>query len=169
MSQQSTTKQSHGFFSKGFSLVEVIVASAIISASLVAIIAVSQKSIVASHRALDTYIAGTLLEEGAEAVRIVRDNDWSTISGLSSAVTYYPKFSSGSWTLTTTAADGTVGIYTRSVTLAAVARDSNDDIVSSGGTTDSGTRLATVTVAWPEGSTTVTKTLSFYLLDIFSS
>lgn len=153
---------------KGFSIVEVVIASAIISASLLAIIGISQQSLVASRRALNTYVASTLLEEGAESVRIVRDSAWTNISSLSPATTYYPLFSSGAWSLTTTASDGVVGIFSRTVTVSAVNRDASDDIVSSGGTADAGTKLVTVTVSWNEGGTVASKTISFYVSDLFS-
>jgi len=46
--------------------------------------------------------------------------------------------------------------------------DTTKDIVTSGGTTDAGTRLVTVTVSWLEGATTVSKSIQFYIMDIFS-
>jgi Tfp pilus assembly protein PilV len=153
----------------GFMMVEIVVAAAIIVVSILAAMTVAQKSISVSRQAFHTTQAAFLLEEGAEAVRIVRDNAWSNISVLTAGTTYYPKFSSGTWTLTTTSSDGIVGIFTRSITFASVNRDNTTkDIVSSGGTVDSGTKLATVTVSWSEGGTTVSKTLQFYIINIFS-
>lgn len=162
---------SYASWSRGFSLVEIVIGSAIIATSLVAIIVIGGQSVVLSNRALHTYQASTLLEEGAESVRIVRDGAWSSISSLTAGTTYYPAFNSGTntWTLSTTSSYGTVGIFTRTVTFATVNRDSTTkDIVSSGGTADSGTRLVTVSVSWPESGATVTKTLQFYVSDIFS-
>lgn len=167
------------FFSKkgtrthtgGFSLVEIIIGSAIISTSLIAIIVVGGRSVTMSNQAVHTYQASTLLEEGAEAVRLVRDGAWSSISGLTAGTTYYPKFNSSTntWSLTTTSSDGVVGQFSRTVVLTAVNRDSTTkDIVSSGGSADAGTRLVTVTVTWTEGGTSVSKSLQFYISDIFS-
>ena len=100
-------------------------------------------------------------------MRIVRDNAWSNISGLTVGTNYYPTFSGGTWTLSTTA--NTVGIFTRQVVLLSVNRDSTtDDIVTSGGVVDDGTKLVTITVSWQEGATTISRELSFYLTDIFS-
>lgn len=148
-------------------VVEILVAISIIAVAVLAAMAVAQKSIHVSRQAVHMNQAGFLLEEGAEAVRIVRDNGWANVSSLTLGTNYYPTFSGGTWTLSATA--NTVGIFTRRVTLASVNRDnSTSDIVSSGGTLDTGTKLVTVTVSWPEGGTTITKTLQFYIMDIFS-
>jgi type II secretory pathway pseudopilin PulG len=155
------------FQNKGFMVVEILVAISIIAVAILVAMTVAQKSVYVSRQALHMNQAAFLLEEGAEAVRIVRDNGWSNISGLTLGTNYYPTFSGGTWTLSATA--NTVGIFTRTVTLASVNRDSStSDIVSSGGALDVGTKLVTVTVSWSEGGATLTKTLQFYIMDIFS-
>ncbi len=141
-------------------------AFSIITVSIIAATAVAQKAIYISRQALHTAQAGFLLEEGAEAVRIVRDNAWTNVSGLTNGTNYYPTFSGGTWTLSTTS--NTVGIFTRRVIIGSVSRDNTtQDIVSSGGTNDPRTKLITVTVSWAEGATTTSKTLQFYITDIF--
>jgi len=150
---------------RGLSLVEIVVACAVISLTLVSLIAVTSQSIALSKRSVSTYQAGLLLEEGAEVVRIVRDNAWSNISGLSAGTNYYPTLFGSVWSLSTTPT--TIDGFTRTVTVAAVTRDANDDIAVSG-TADAGTRLVTVTVSWQEGATPVSKTLQIYVSDIFS-
>lgn len=145
-------------------MVEVLIAISIIVVSVLAAMSVTQKSISVSRQALHTSEASFLLEEGAEVVRIVRDNSWANISSLTNATDYYPVFS-GSWTLSST--PSTVGIFTRTVNVASVNRDASDDIASSG-TDDPSTKLITITVSWNEGENVVSKTLSFYIMDIFS-
>lgn len=153
-------------------MVEVLVATSIITASILAAMAVAQKSVSVSFEAFHISQAGFLLEEGAEAVRVARDDAWSNISSLTPGTNYYPTFSGSTWTLSST--PNTVGIFTRTVTLANVNRDTSintstsKDIVSSGGTLDPGTKLFTVTVSWPEGGVTIIKTLQFYITNIFS-
>jgi len=150
-------------------VVEILVAISIITASILAAMAVTQKSVYVSRQAFHTAQASFLLEEGAEAVRIVRDNAWSGISGLTAGGTYYLKFSGGTWITSTTLSDGVLGIFTRKVSVANVNRDNTSkDIVSSGGTLDAGTKLVTITVSWLEGGTLITKTLQFYIMNIFS-
>lgn len=146
-------------------MVEIIVAASIISISILAAMTVTQKSIYVSRQAFHATQASFLLEEGAEATRILRDNAWANISGLTAGANYYPTFSGGTWTLS--ASSNTVGIFTRTITLANVNRDNTTQDIAEVGTNDPGTKLVTVTVSWPEGGATITKTLKFYIADIF--
>lgn len=152
----------------GFALVELIVASAIISVTTFALISAGQKGIVLSERALRQTQASYLLEEGAEAVKSIRDASWATISGLTVGTTYYLSYNTSTnvWSLSTTA-DTIDSLFTRTVVLTAVSRDSNDDIASSG-TTDIRTKQVTVTVSWPSADGILSKTLSLYIADIFT-
>jgi prepilin-type N-terminal cleavage/methylation domain-containing protein len=151
--------------SSGFSLVEVIVAITIITLSLIAIMDLAQKSITVSRQSLHSLEAATLLEEGGEAVKTIRDGAWSNITSLTSGSTYYLSYYSGAWNLSGT--PNVVDIFTRTITINSVNRDSNDDIATSG-TNDTATKKVTVTVSWQEGGDTVSKTLTFYISNIFS-
>lgn len=154
------------FKNRGFMMVEVIVVISIVVVTVLAAMSITQKSIYVSNQSLHTSEASFLLEEGAEAVRTLRDGSWSNITSLTSGTTYYPTFSSGAWSLSTTSSS--VGIFTRTVTIANVNRDATTANIASVGVNDVGTKLVTVTVSWKEGSNTLTKTLSYYLMDIFS-
>jgi Tfp pilus assembly protein PilV len=148
----------------GFLLVEVLIVSAIMTVAALAIIAVAQKSIYVARESLHITQANFLLEEGAEAVRVLRDSGWSNISALNAGTDYYPTYS-GTWTLS--ASPNTVGNFTRKVTLTSVNRDATTQDIAISGANDTGSRLVTVTVSWTEGGATVTKTLSYYLMNIF--
>lgn len=153
---------------KGFSLIEVVVASAIISIITFSIVSSAQKGLVLSQRALHQTQASYLLEEAAEAVKTIRDANWATISGLTVGTTYYLSFNTTTniWSLSTTA--NTIdGFFTRKVQLSAVNRDASDDIASSG-TLDSRTKKVNINIAWPGDGGTVTKSLDFYIADIFN-
>ena len=168
--QKAVRSLPKGNTERGFELVEVVLAAGILSLSLLAIIAIGGRSILVSRKALETYTASTLLEEGAEATRTIRDNGWINISGLTSGTTYYPAFDPGTdtWSFSTSPSDGAVGIYTRSMVMSDVSRDVGDDI-SSSGANDPGTKLFTETVTWSESDEPVmSEHLSFYLSDIFS-
>ena len=150
----------------GFELVEVILAAAILSLTLISIIAVAGRSVVVSRRALESYTASTLLEEGAEAARTVRDGGWSNISSLVSGTTYYPTYDvpTETWSLSTT--PSTDGIYTRTIVTSDVGRDAGGDIAPAG-IDDPGTKLFTETISLNESDGSAqSKTLSFYLSDI---
>ena len=152
----------------GFSLVEVVVASAIISLSLVAIIQIAGSALVFSRQATNVYVASTYLEEGAEAMRTIRDNNWTNISSLSSSSTYYLNFNNSTNTWSVSTSSSTLGNFTRTITVSPVSRDSNYDITTSGGSVDTNVEKVTVTVSWNESSGTLTRSLSFYLSNIFS-
>jgi len=160
-------KNKINFFEAGFSLVEIVIASAIITISLVCIVQLAGQSIVFSRQAVNVYTSASLLEEGAESVRTIRDSGWGNISAFLNSTNYYPVFatSTNSWSLTTTTS--TVGNFTRIVTFSPVYRDTNYNI-STTGTLATSVRFVTVTVSWKESVGMITKTLSFYLSDIFS-
>jgi Tfp pilus assembly protein PilV len=152
-------------FKRGFMMVEILIVASIIVVTVLAAMNVAEKAIYLSRQSVHQSQASFLLEEGAEAVRILRDNAWSNISSLTIATNYYPTFSGGTWTLSLT--PNTVGIFTRKVVVSSAYRDGNQDLATSG-TLDDQIRLVTVTVSWMDGGKTFSKTLQFYLADIFS-
>ena len=116
--------------------------------SILVAMAVAQKSVYVSRQAFHATQAAFLLEEGAENARIARDNAWSNVAPLNSSEQ--------------------IGIFTRTVVASSASRDNTTKDISIMGTDDSGTKLITVTVSWPEGGVTITKTLQFYIMNIFS-
>lgn len=129
-------------------MLEVLVAASIITVSILAAMAVAQKSVYVSRQAMHSAQAAFLLEEGAENARIARDNAWSNIATLNTSEQ--------------------IGIFERTVVAGSVNRDNASKDIGSAGADDPKTKLITVTVTWPEGGVTVTKTMQFYLMDIFS-
>ena len=119
----------------GFGLIEVLIASAIISASLIALASVVQISFRISSETFKTTKAEFLAEEGLEVMLILRNDSWlSNISSLSTSTPYYPIFSTttSSWEATSTNPGLIDGRYTRTITIEEVyRRDSDHDIVAS--------------------------------------
>lgn len=158
---------------KGSLLVEVVIASAIIVIITFAIVSAASKGIQLSSRALEQTQASYLLEEGAEVVKIVRDNNWTTFAALTLETTYYLVFdnASNAWSLTTTPPmPSTIDEkFSRSVVFSQVSRDATtQDIVVGSGVIDTRTKKVVVTVSWLSSGLTVSKTLSFYVSDIFN-
>jgi len=161
----------------GFTIIEVIVATTIISVTVFALVITAQKGVELSTRALKQSQANVLLEEGAEAVKSIRDNNWTTISNLSLDTDYYLYFDNTNniWTLNTsnTPPSGFIpaypidSIFNRKVVVSSVYRDTSDDI-SSSGTIDSKTKKVTVSVSWVDSKGSITKDLVFYIADIFN-
>lgn len=144
---------------RGLTLIEVLIGVAIAGLVIVFIAHTITLFTAASEEALDRTQALYLAEEGIEILRYLRDADWNTIENeLSVGTTYY--FDVSTTTLATTTVVETIGQFTRSFELSEVERDSDDDIISSGGTVDSGSRFATVTVSWGSESVSLTSLLT---------
>ena len=136
---------------KGLSLVEVVIASAIILAAVLVLLGVHSLYLKVALSNSNTVKAAYLAEEGIENVRFLRDSGWTTnISNLTS---------------TTTSVDG----FVRVVTLATVRRDASGDIVTSGGSIDANTKLVTSSISWWSVTATTTKSISTYLTDIYDN
>ncbi len=150
---------------KGFSIIEVVIVCAVISICLFALMSSAGKSIQVSNQSLRQVQATLLIEEGVESIKSIRDNNWTNISGLTNGQKYYLSFNNN-WSLSPTVSN-IDGLFTREVVSSAVYRDSNDNIAESG-TLDSGTVKFTVTVRWNKPNGTVSKSLSFYVSNIFN-
>jgi type II secretory pathway pseudopilin PulG len=162
----------------GFTIIEVLVACSIITISMFALMQTAQKGIILSRYALEKSQASLLLEEGAEAVKSIRDNNWAVIDGVNTNASYHLFFNTTTklWLLDSSeiVLSGTIpmypidGVFDRTVTISNVSRDSNDNIVSTGGVIDSRTKKVLVTVTWSKGGVLNSKSLTFYVADIFN-
>jgi len=152
-------------YQRGFFLIEVVVVASIVSVVLVLLLGSIQNSVEASQRSLERTQASYLLEEGAEALKSIRSNAWTGISSLTAGTTYYLAWSNGAWSLSTTPSQ-IDNRFTRTLVMSDVSRDVNGDIVTSGGTTDAGTKKFTITTTWVAPSRTYTESLELYLTDI---
>lgn len=153
----------------GLSLIEILIGSAIISVTLV--------SMVAAYAAVERYAfanmhalkATHLAEEGVEAIKFMRDSGWaSNISSLSDNTAYHLYWDGSKWTSTTSEYYIDTK-FDRVFTLSPVNRDGSYNVVSSGGSPDSNSRKATVTVSWRGYSATSTKVVEVYLFNIFNN
>lgn len=162
----SSQKNLNKFFSKGFGLIEIIVGSAILTVSLIAVSTYFQKSLQFNQENKKIVQASFLLEEGLEVVKFFRDTSWSNISGLTAGTFYFLNFDGVKWA-TTTSNVFVDGVFERKFVINNVSRDANDDIVSSGGTNDTDTKKATLFVSWKGRVGTTTKSISTYLTNIF--
>lgn len=144
---------------RGMSAIEVVIGVSI--AALILIFASNAiAQFVSSGRTIaDKTEALYLAEEGQEFMRFIRDNSWTTVSGLTDGTMYY--FST-STTIDVTTVPETIQNFKRSVVVTNVYRDlTSNDIVSSstpGSAVDPNTRYVTVTVGWGVPTTTISLT-----------
>lgn len=154
----------------GFGMLEIIVGAAIISISMFGLAAVSGAAFKAADNTTRGIQAAFLLEEGMEAVRFLRDSGWNAdVAPLSADVPYYLSFSGGEWKATSSPIFEIDGIFKRTFVLGNVYRDTEDDIVLSGGTLDPNTKKITFSVSWSLRGTTTAKTLSAYLTNLYNN
>jgi Tfp pilus assembly protein PilV len=155
------------FKNSGFSVIEVLIACLIISMVSLSLISATTKGISLSNRALRQIQANMLIEEGAEAVKAVRDSSWNNISSLTEENNYL-SFASNTWSLSNANQTEVIdGIFTRTIKLSSVNRDANYNIAPTGNI-DAQTRKVSVVVSWNSSGVTVSKQISFYINDIFN-
>ena len=140
----------HSRTSRGFSIVEVIVGAGVVALVVTAIATAWTFYEKLASQSVRVTQADLLIEEGAEALQYWRDKGWSTnIASLTVGTTYYMYWSGTDYKATTTPT--TSNGYLRAFQLSAVKRDVSDNI-SSTGTTDANTLLATITI-YPNSTT----------------
>lgn len=139
------------FNNKGFGLMEIIIVSAIILTALVGFLQAETSSLRLLRTEKDSLEASFLAQEGLEAARALRDENWSSVASTTNGAVYSPVLAGAKWSLS--AGSSTVGAYTRTLVFDQVLRNAQDEI-SSSGTLDYGTRKVVSIVSWasPLGS-----------------
>ena len=152
----------------GFGVLEILIASAVVSTAFISLFFVfvlSQRAVLgASEKVRANFIA----EEGLEVMRHLRDKSWSAnLAPLAPGTLYYLSFDAGSsaWSTTISSPGLIDGVFERTVRVAAVMRDGADDIVDSGGIVDPDTLKIIVTTTW-EGRSVGAET---YLTNLFAN
>lgn len=151
----------------GFSLLEIVIAASVLTVVMLGAIGTLTLAIKMSLSNTAKVQAVFLEEEGIEAVRILRDNGWTT--NIASQVSpFYLVFDGTTWQATT-ANVYVDGMFERRVTIESIYRDAQQKIVWSGGTLDSNAKKVTVAVSWLSGNATTTKSISTILTNIFNN
>ncbi|MEK7561117.1 MAG: hypothetical protein AAB539_04155 [Patescibacteria group bacterium] len=159
----------HFLNSRGFGLVEVVVAIGITVMVLIGSITAARVALRRSSEQVNQIRATFLVEEGIEAMRVLRDNGWSAnIAGLATSTNLYLVYDGLSWSATTTLQANSEGLFERIFVLSDVFRGADDDITQSGGTWDPETKLARMDVSWRGRRGTSTVNASTYLANLFA-
>lgn len=158
---------------KGIGLLEVVIAVSILGAALMTIVVTYRMYLKAALSNTEIIKVTYLAEEGMEAVRLLRDESWGdNIGSLSFGTEYFLTYATttNKWSVASTSQDNMIADrYYRTVVFDEVERGSGDDIVASGGTSDSETRFVTVSMSWFEGDATTTRSLSGYITNLFNN
>ena len=150
---------------KGSTLLEVLVVTGVLASIALAVLG-TLSTLSRFHEKNMYKIKGQLLaEEGIESLRFVKASGWNNLSSLSSGQAQYLDLGISSWGVTTTP-EIIDGLFWRIVKVHQVNRDSNDDIVSIGGTLDSNTLLLESIVSWSVRGATSTAMYQSYITNI---
>jgi len=164
MLQIATNKNKNN---SGFGMAEAVIAVSILASFVIVVSGVNTLYLNMALGDKQPLTASSLLEEGIEAVKFLRDDSWTdNIATLTSGTSYYLAYSSG-WSLTTT--PSTSGIFSRTIVVSDVYRDGSDDIVELGGVLDPGTKLVTVEVSWQSRNGSSTRNLKTYITNLFGN
>ncbi|MEK7635440.1 MAG: hypothetical protein AAB446_03360 [Patescibacteria group bacterium] len=153
---------------KGFSLVEVLIMVFIASFTIFIVWRVYVLYIKISVSNPATFQASFLAEEGIEAVKFMRDSNWTAnIATLTPDIPYTLTFDGVVWGVTTTPIY-VLGQFDRRVTLSNVNRDVFGNI-SDSGNIDVNTKKIVVEVSWWKDIATTTRTITTYVSNIFDN
>lgn len=138
---------------KGISVIEILVAIAVLLVAFVGILGLLSFSLQVSTLIKETTQANFLAQDTIEAVRNFRDGTvWEDTDGLGDLnvdTSYYPEKTSDTppeWAMTQ--GEETINGFTRKIVFESVERDAiSDDIVESG-VYDPNTKKAVITIAW---------------------
>ena len=163
-----TSSKSGGIRKYGFTIIEVLIAAAIISGAFIASSTITTTLLSRHDENSKSARSAFVGEEGMEVVRYLRDSSYvNNIATKTLSTPYYAVFSAGDWSLTTVAPDLIDGIFTRTIEFYGVYRSITGEIVTSGGTLDPDIRRIEVSTSWSGQSGTVTKKINSYVAKIF--
>lgn len=156
----------------GFSLVEVLIGTALILFSLTSLTAAYSFYLQAGLKNTDRLKAALLLQEGVEAATLLRDNSWNSLAALTPGTPYHFSWNGTGWAPTTTPVLIDNALYRTATIENVYRRDSDKDIVpvASGDpkSLDSGTKKITVRVFMINGATTtLNASVVTYLANLF--
>lgn len=155
-------------FSRGISVVEIVVASAIIATSVVGIVAAIQVYLKVTYQNSRETQAVLLLDETSEALQYLRDDSYSAHIDSATVGQNYTIFWNGTGYELATSTITLPYDMTRTVVFSEVERDGNDQITVAG-TNDDSTRLATVTITWPYKGATSTISSQMLIHDMYAN
>lgn len=154
--------------SRGFTVLEIIVASAIIVSLVTTAAGVWHLYFKLSNGTARRTQAALLTEEAAEALNLLRDRSWSkNIAPLSLDTPYYIYWNGTTYATSTTpvTVNGNYNVY---VKFGSLLRDVNKDI-STTGSIDARSRYATVTVSVAGSPTKKDLETQFLIHDVFQN
>lgn len=137
----------------GLSLIEILVAIAIISTTLVSLLGLTSFALRITSLINQTNRANNIAQELMEQVRNFRDGTSWNVDGLGTVATntdYYIQKSGMPLRWQPVEGIELINVFTKKIVFEDVMRDANDNIITAGGINDPNTKKVSVTVFWDE-------------------
>lgn len=146
---------------KGQSLIEAPISIAILVGLVLGLITLIITVFTLSKKSVNETKASSLIQEGFEAVRQIRDGSWDNLANLNEEQDYYLLFDGQThlWVLTQT--PSVIDIFTRKIRVTSALRldandngqiDGTDPIAFNGTLVDPNTKKITITLTWKDRS-----------------
>ena len=154
-------------YQKGISIVEVVIASAIISLAMISITNVYGNFLTLSLANTEKVQAVFLLDEGVEAIKIMRNYSWASVASSTESTNYYLTWENSRWISTTT--PNTIdGKFIRTFTVADVYRDPITlNIVNSGGVLNNDSKIINLDISWNHKGSISSKQIRFFIFNLY--
>lgn len=153
---------------QGISVVEILIASAIISLSIISISVAYGNFVYLSRQNTAKVQAALLLDEGAEAIKTMRGEKWSNIASTTLGTTYYFTWMTDKWRATTTpiVIDG---LFYRTFKVSSVYRDPTTFNIQQNGSgdLDPGSKKIDISIAWTDKGATTTRSTTIYIFNLY--
>ncbi len=155
-------------FKRGISIIEIIIASSIISLTVISISVAYGNFVYLSRQNTAKIQAALLLDEGSEAIKTMRGERWSNIASTTAGTTYYFAWMTDRWRATTTPVV-VDNMFYRTFVVSPVYRDAStfNILPDASGTLDTGSKKVDITVSWKDQDATSTRTSTIYVFNIY--
>lgn len=155
-------------YKRGISVIEILIASTIISLTVISISVAYGNFVYLSVQNTAKIQATLLLDEGVESIKTMRGERWSNIASTTASTTYYFAWMTDRWRATTTPVviDNT---FYRTFTVSPVYRDSStfNILPDASGTLDTGTKKVDIIIVWNDRGATTTRSTTMYIFNLY--
>lgn len=134
---------------KGFTIIEILIVIFIAGFALAGLMGLYNTSLKTLAQNENKIKALNLASESLEITRALRNESWNNISNLTMGSEYYPSKADSPMRWVLNPGTETQGVFSRKIIFENVYRDSNDNIVTAGGTLDPNTKKVSSIVTWP--------------------
>lgn len=151
---------------KGLSLIEAMVVLGLLAMTVSALVGLDLMFLRRVSSSSFSIKADAIAVETAEAVRALRDENWSNLGNLTPETIYYLSFSDSlkKWTIANSDPGKINGIFSRGFKVFPVYRDSSSgSIIISGGSLDNNILRVEALVSWDDRGTPKSLKITSYL------